>query len=140
MTKTRRLGCNAGSFKAAKSYFADVRIISGGPGRRGARELIEALADLGAPCTVIATYFDTTAETVMGWHDANADLPVIVWDALLDLGSIMIREAEIREARREALNACICSSCRRRRAGKRPIMLTDIFAELVGVGANYAEP
>ena len=141
MTKTRRLGCTAdGSFRRAKSYFSEVRTLANDPGYRGARDLIEGLAALGAPCTVIAAYFDPTAETIMQWHNANASLPVIVWDALLDLGSIMIREAEIREARREALNSCTRSDCRRRRAGKREIMLQDIFAELVGVGANYAEP
>ena len=136
MTATRRSGCRSGQFTRARSYFADLRFSSYGV--RGASELIEGLADLGAPCSVVAAYLDTTAEVVLGWHESNAELPVIVWDTLIDLGSVMIREGEIREARREALNTCECRPCQRRRAGKRDLMLIDIFAELVGVGANYA--
>ena len=137
MTSTRRIGCRTGQYQRAKGYFADLRFNT--PGTRGARELIEGLADLGAPATVIAAYLDTEAETVHAWHELNADLPVIVWDSLIDLGSVMIREGEIREARREALNTCTCDRCIRRREGKAELLLVDIFAELVGVGANYAK-
>ena len=133
MSSRRKLGCNA-DYRGAKDYFAELRFSE--PRQRGARELIEGLADLGASCSVIASYLDVHAETVRDWHDHNADLPVLVWDLLIDLGKFIIRAGELRNERRDALANCNCAACNRRRRGKPESTLRDVFKEIAELERN----
>jgi len=137
MTEHKKLGCN-GNYKRAKHYFKAVRFSE--PGQRGAADLIEGLADLGAPCSTIAAYLDIHAETVRDWHDLDVELPVLVWDMLLDLGVILIEEGELRNERREALAACTCPACNRRRKGKPQSTLRDVFKEIAGIASKPLKP
>lgn len=137
MTERKKLGCN-GNYRRAKHYFKAVRFSE--PGQRGAADLIEGLADLGAPCSTIAAYLDIHAETVRDWHDHDAELPVLVWDMLLDLGVILIEEGELRNERREALATCTCPACNRRRKGKPQSTLRDVFKEIAGISSKSLKP
>jgi hypothetical protein len=117
------------SFTRAKSYFEEIR--SNDWGQRGSKALIEGLADLGAPASIVAIYLDTEVENILDWHRYDAQLPIVLWDRIIDLGLLMIRAAQEREEQREALDACMCPSCNRRRAGKKPPSLQNIFVDLI---------
>jgi len=123
--------------KRTRGYFDELKTRS--PEHRGAYELIEDLALLGAPASLVAAYLDTTAETIIDWHDHNARLPVIIWDSLLDMAIKMIEEGERRDAWRVLLPDCDCQACRERRLGGQQGSLMDIFAEIAGVDVKYLE-
>ena len=107
------------------------------PGFRGSAELLEGLADLGCPASMVAAYLDTYAETVIDWRNNNVELPVIVWDVLLDLASTVIQIGEARESykrkRELIMTDCGCAGCMRKRAGLNELTLGDVYAEIVGM-------
>lgn len=137
MTRKKKLGCPRAPTPRVKNYFADLR--GSTHGNRGAAELIEGLADLGAPASVVAEYLATHAEIVIRWHDTDAQLPALIWDSMLDLAGIVITVAESRFARHVAGNNCPCIRCVRRKTAAEQSGLTKVFREIAGVGDKYAE-
>lgn len=123
------------SLKSQRHFFDALRHRD--HGMRGSAELLEGLADLGCPASMVAAHLDTYAETVIEWRAHDVQLPVIIWDILLDLAKVVIDIGEARESlkrKREIMSSdCACAKCMRRRAGMTDRTLGDVYAEILGM-------
>ena len=114
-----------------KSYLDDCRAVDLTVGsNRNARNILPVLADLGCPASCVAALLGCYAETVIGWHNKGAELPVRIYELLLYTALELVDHASERDRQRQELHNCKCATCTAYKAGKAVPTLMDAFQEL----------